>query len=212
MSSATGLQTAVGSVPVLRVIAHELRQPLSTIEAIAYYLSLVLPREGDGKIHEQLDRLQQLVEQSNWILSNSLLLSEPLASSPEQVDLGELIMQTLAARPLSIDPPLGVDADSDLPLIRADPGLARALIENIFTLFRQHSSAAHPVSLRTSPHGGGVLLEMSTSMPGIQSESLLGPGAALSLQSARTIVAAHGGSLQFEADGENGIRLRAILL
>src|SRR5271154_4945604 len=206
MSSATGLQTAVGSVPVLRVIAHELRQPLSTIEAIAYYLSLVLPREGDGKIHEQLDRLQQLVEQSNWILSNSLLLSEPLASSPEQVDLGELIMQTLASRPLSIDPPLGVDVDSDLPLIRADPGLARALIENVFTLFRQHSSAAYPVTLRTSVYGGGVLLEMSTGMPGIQSEAVLGPGASLSLESARRIIAVHGGSLQFEADPATGIR------
>jgi signal transduction histidine kinase len=212
MSSATGLQPAVGSVPVLRVIAHELRQPLSTIEAIAYYLSLVLPRDGDGKIHEQLDRLQQLVEQSNWILSNSLLLSEPLASSPEQVDLGEVILQTLASRPLSIDPPLGVDLDGNLPLICADAGLARALIENIFTLFRQHSSAAHPVTLRTSVYGGGVLIEMSTSMPGIHSEVALGPGAALSLESARRIVAVHGGSLQFEADAANGIRLRAVLL
>src|SRR5580700_3151770 len=121
MSSATGLQTAVGSVPVLRVIAHELRQPLSTIEAIAYYLSLVLPRDGDGKIHQQLDRLQQLVEQSNWILSNSLLLSEPMASAPESIDLAELITQTLVSRPLSIDPPLGVDLEGDLPLIHADP-------------------------------------------------------------------------------------------
>jgi len=212
MSSATGLQPAVGSVPVLRVIAHELRQPLSTIEAIAYYLSLVLPRDSEGKIHEQLDRLQQLVEQSNWILSNSLLLSEPLHSSPEQVDLGELILQTLAMRPLPIDPPRGVDADASLPFIYADPTLARALIENIFTLFRQHSSAAHPVTLRTSVYGGGVLLEMSTSMPGLHSEAVLGPGAALSLDSARKIVALHGGSLQFEADALNGIRLRAILL
>jgi len=212
MSSATGLQTAVGSVPVLRVIAHELRQPLSTIEAIAYYLSLVLPREGDGKIHEQLDRLQQLVEQSNWILSNSLLLTEPIASSPEPVDLGELILQTLASRPLSIDPPLGVDLDGNLPLIRADPGLARALIENVFTLFRQHSSAAHPVTLQTRVHGGGVLLEMSTTMPGVASEAALGPGTALGLESARRIVAVHGGSLQFEADAVSGIRLRVILL
>jgi signal transduction histidine kinase len=212
MSSATGLQSAVGSVPVLRVIAHELRQPLSTIEAIAYYLSLVLPREGDGKIHEQLDRLQQLVEQSNWILSNSLLLTEPLTSSPEQVDLGELIMQTLVSRPLSIDPPLGVDLEGNLPLVCADPGLARALIENVFTLFRQHSSPAYPVTLSTSVYGGGVLLEMSTGMPGIQSEALLGPGAALSLQSARRIVAVHGGSLQLEADAVSGIRLRVILL
>jgi signal transduction histidine kinase len=212
MSSATGLQPAVGSVPVLRVIAHELRQPLSTIEAIAYYLSLVLPHEGDGKIHEQLVRLQQLVEQSNWILSNSLLLSEPIACSPEPVDLSELITQTLIARPFSVDPPLGVHLDENLPFIHADPALARALVENVFTLFRQNSSAAHPVSLRMRAHGGGVLLEMSTTMPGIESEATLGPGAALALESARRIVAVHGGTLQLEADPASGIRLRVGLL
>ena len=212
MSSATGLQPAVGSVPVLRVIAHELRQPLSTIEAIAYYLSLVLPREEDGKIHEQLDRLQQLVEQSNWILSNSLLLSEPMACSPEAVDLGDLITQTLVAHPFSVHPPLGVNFEDGLPFIQADPALARALVENVFTLFRQHCSAAHPVSMRMRAHGGGVLLEMSTTMPGIQSEAALGPGASLALQSARRIVGAHGGSLQFEVDPINGVRLRVGLL
>ncbi|HLX45993.1 MAG TPA: hypothetical protein VKR43_21260 [Bryobacteraceae bacterium] len=212
MSSATGLQPAVGSVPVLRVIAHELRQPLSTIEAIAYYLSLVLPREEDGKIHEQLDRLQQLVEQSNWILSNSLLLTEPMACSPEPVDLSELITQTLIARPFSINPPLGVNFDDGLPFIHADPALARALVENVFTLFRQHSSAAHPVSWRMRAHGGGVLLEMSTTTPDILSEAALGPGAALALESARRIVAAHGGSLQFEVNPVSGIWMRVGLL
>src|SRR5580693_6056224 len=83
----------------LRDIAHDLRQPLSTIEAIAYYLTLVLPRD-DQKTHEQLDRLQHLVEQSNWILSNGLHLAEPLAPAPDGgVDIEELITQTLASRP-----------------------------------------------------------------------------------------------------------------
>ena len=60
MSSATGVQT-VAAVPetqssvsavALETIAHELRQPLSAIESIAYYLSLVLPRES-GPAREQ---------------------------------------------------------------------------------------------------------------------------------------------------------------
>ncbi len=83
MSSATGVQT-VAAVPeaqslpaavVLETIAHELRQPLSAIESIAYYLSLVLPRDG-GPAREQAARLQQLVEQSNWILTSALQLAD----------------------------------------------------------------------------------------------------------------------------------------
>src|SRR6202046_2249912 len=110
----------------LRDIAHDLRQPLSTIEAIAYYLTLVLPRD-DEKPHEQLDRLQHLVEQSNWILSNGLNLSEPLAPAPSGVDVEELITQTLASRP---GPCFRLELCGGLPQIEADQSMARSLIEN----------------------------------------------------------------------------------
>ena len=71
---------------VLRAIAHEIRQPLGAIESIAYYLSMVLP-DKDGKHREQLTRIQQLVEQSNWILSNGLGLGDARAAAPETIDL-----------------------------------------------------------------------------------------------------------------------------
>jgi signal transduction histidine kinase len=54
---------------VLGTVAHELRQPLSNIEAIAYYLSMILP-PGDAKIQEHLARIRELVQESNEILSN----------------------------------------------------------------------------------------------------------------------------------------------
>ena len=87
MSPATGVQT-VAAAPetqssspavVLQTIAHELRQPLSAIESIAYYLSLVLPRDG-GPARKQARRLQQLVEQSNWILTCALQLADRVAT------------------------------------------------------------------------------------------------------------------------------------
>jgi signal transduction histidine kinase len=51
MSSLAGVQTTAESFPVLpqvalQMIAHELRQPLSAIESIAYYFSLALPRDS----------------------------------------------------------------------------------------------------------------------------------------------------------------------
>jgi signal transduction histidine kinase len=58
-------------VDILGTVAHELRQPLSNIEAIAYYLTLVLPK-GDRKIQEQVERIRELVQQTNEILSNSV--------------------------------------------------------------------------------------------------------------------------------------------
>jgi signal transduction histidine kinase len=68
----------------LGTVAHELRQPLSNIEAIAYYLSMILPR-GDAKIQLQLARIRELVEQSDLILSNALGLETAPASGQQPV-------------------------------------------------------------------------------------------------------------------------------
>jgi len=83
MTSATGVQTVVADFETqassnavdLQTIAHELRQPLSAIESIAYYLNLALPRDS-RPARKQARRLQHLVEQSNWILTSALQLAD----------------------------------------------------------------------------------------------------------------------------------------
>jgi signal transduction histidine kinase len=182
-------------------LAHDLRQPLSTIEAIAYYLTLVLPRD-DQKTHEQLDRLQQLVEQSNWILSNGVHLADLQQPSPEGLDIEELITQTLAMHP---GPAVHLDLCGTLPQVRADPGMARALIENVLTLFRQISTEQHPATVRTF-HASGVAIEISTQAPGFRSIA----GGPLSIESARRIVEAHSGVFDVSTDA-SGTRLQVML-
>jgi signal transduction histidine kinase len=68
-------------------IAHELRQPLSTIEAIAYYLSMIVP-PGDARIQMQLARIRELVEQSSLILSAALGTASVPAAGPQSVAPG----------------------------------------------------------------------------------------------------------------------------
>ena len=53
----------------LVTVVHELRQPLSNIETIAYYLSMVVPKD-DAKIQSHLARIRELVQESNEILSS----------------------------------------------------------------------------------------------------------------------------------------------
>jgi hypothetical protein len=59
-----------------------LRQPLSNIEAIAYYLSMILP-PGEEKIQAQLARIRELVEQSNSILSTAIASALSPAAPPQ---------------------------------------------------------------------------------------------------------------------------------
>ena len=51
----------------LRELVHELRQPLSSIEAIAYYLEMTLPA-AQVQARQHMTQLQRLVEEANTIL------------------------------------------------------------------------------------------------------------------------------------------------
>jgi signal transduction histidine kinase len=74
------------SFEVLGTVAHDLRQPLSNIEAIAYYLTLILPQD-DRKIQEQLARIRELVRESSEILSSGVrLAASSSALSSETAD------------------------------------------------------------------------------------------------------------------------------
>ena len=56
---------------VLSSLAHDLRQPLSNIEAIVYYLASILP-QNDQKVQAHLARIRELVQQTDEILTSSL--------------------------------------------------------------------------------------------------------------------------------------------
>jgi len=57
--------------PVLSSLAHDLRQPLSNIEAIVYHLATILP-QNDHKVQAHLERIRELVQETDQILSDSL--------------------------------------------------------------------------------------------------------------------------------------------
>jgi signal transduction histidine kinase len=69
---------------VLSSMAHDLRQPLSNIEAIAYHLSLILP-QNDKKIQAQLARIRELVQQTDQILTTSVRESAAPPPLPQTV-------------------------------------------------------------------------------------------------------------------------------
>ncbi len=52
----------------MRELVHELCQPLSSIEAIAYYLEMTLPAE-QSRERQYMRRIQQLVDQASVALN-----------------------------------------------------------------------------------------------------------------------------------------------
>ncbi len=68
---------------VLSALVHDLRQPLSTIELCADYLTLILP-ETEMRARQQLGVLQEQVSDANRLISEALRLLKfeaPVAES-----------------------------------------------------------------------------------------------------------------------------------
>jgi signal transduction histidine kinase len=200
---------------VLGAVAHELRQPLSNIEAIAYYLSMVLP-QGDAKIQAQLARIRELVEQSSWILSSGLRLAgSSLSPQPVAVDLEELITESISCS-ASIPADVHLALRGDLPRVQIDLRDGRELVDTLLMLFRTLAVGTGLVTVTTFPRPeGGVRLEIHAS--GEYPRGVSGAGSELALESVRRIAEANGGTFEMHCgaidsgDPAGGIRGRLML-
>ncbi len=162
-------------------LAHELRQPLSTIESIAYYLELVLPH-SDPRVLEQLTRLRQLVEQSGWILNDTLSLSKPARFKPEAVDLDELLSEFVLEH-LQHD---SRAAQFDLELAGAPVWLdyrqGRELVHGICRFFRTIAKPGKSISVETCVLTGGNIMLRARTEGQTGDDANLPPGSHLTLE------------------------------
>jgi|ERR1700680_988328 len=68
------LEAQIAPLPAeetVRDLVHELRQPLSSIEAIAYYLEMTLPAE-QFQARQYMRRIQLLVDEASLTLSSAV--------------------------------------------------------------------------------------------------------------------------------------------
>jgi K+-sensing histidine kinase KdpD len=227
MTSAAGVQTTVAAGMVqetssdaalqnlrqtLQTLTHELRQPLSAIESTAYYLSLVLER-GDVHAREHAARLRELVDQTNWILSCALQLSDSTPLVLQPVDLNELLTEVVASR-MSEHPRIAFDLADDLPPVKLDPRRGRVLLQNLLDMLGEsarNSTCTLQVKTSASAETTGVVLEIRAAIPGLQTAASLGCGSSLCVEAAKQTVEAQGGEFQCIVDPLAGIRLRMVL-
>jgi signal transduction histidine kinase len=198
---------------LLRHVAHELRQPLSTIESIAYYLELILPREDD-RGREQLEKLRHLVDQSNWIVTNAVDIVHAKPPAPEFVDVAVLLCDVADEMDA---PAIEMRVPDNTPPVRLDPDHGRRLFHNLLSFF-EHLSDSGPTRVEATAALGTVTIEISaaaTGYPGRCVDSLfdavspaLPAGSGLSVASVRRVVEAHGGSVDFNIDPELGVVVR----
>ncbi len=205
---------------VVRHLTHELRQPLSTIESIGYYLKLVLPA-ADAKLQRQLGKLQLAIEQAGWILTDAVHF---LQSSPPRrrlMDLDEVVSgavsEFLRGCPVWVD----VDLAPEPAMVEADPDHLRHLLRTLLYFLRRVSRTAERISVRTRTGRDGVSLEMQTSGVTYSArdiEAMFDPfgshppaGSGLALAGVVRIAESHGGRLSCRLEEGERLTVRVVL-
>ncbi|MGE5569404.1 MAG: sensor histidine kinase [Rhodospirillales bacterium] len=221
-ATSAGAACAVTETPayepamVVRHIAHELRQPLSTIESIAFYLEMVLPR-GDAKARKQLGKLQQEIHQINWILTDAIHFLGAAPLHQQLMDLTEVTSQCLSEWNTRRSAGVRLRLEDNLPLVRLDLEQIRHMLRNIVTFFSRISAPESPITVRTYSQSTEVVLQVAAIAPDspvsdIQPlydpfNSHLPSGSGLGLASVRRIAEAHGGRVDVTTGDAGAISL-----
>jgi len=210
-------------------IAHEIRNPLTSLKARLYTLEKhlqVVPaaRKDTDIISAEISRLERIVQDVLSFARPSDLRLETLAAETVIREVQGLVSPDLEGRGLQ----LVVESNPEL-LIRADSGHLKQVLINLVRNAAEAIDGAGTVTLRTraarAPLAGGekdaVVLEVSDTGKGIPPEAekhLFDPffstketGTGLGLPIAARIVEKHGGVLQYQTRPGHGTTFGVVL-
>jgi signal transduction histidine kinase len=201
---------------VVRHLGQELRHPLSTIESIAHYLNMVLPRT-DAKARRQLVKLQDEVRHVQWILDDAAHFLQSTPPNAHLLDLTEVVARNLSEWNPVEGAGLSFSLKPDLPLVYLDLEQMQHLLRNIVAFFRRVSAPGSSVHLETFGAGDRVALKIASTSLEYSAEDIeplfepfesrFPAGTGLALASARKIAESHGATIEVASEPPHSLTL-----
>ncbi|WP_321476381.1 hypothetical protein [uncultured Paludibaculum sp.] len=146
---------------LLRHLAHELRQPLSGIESIAYYLDMVLAEESP-EIQTQCERLRRMVQHAHWLIEDAALAL--------RLNAAELVPVALHDHFISIGTELALHEERNIEICLSDSltrallpaQLAQPLCHHLIAFFRGVAQARDPIRINLENETSFVRLDIQS--------------------------------------------------
>jgi PAS domain S-box-containing protein len=195
-------------------VSHELRNPLSVINNVAYYLKMKFP-DMDEKSVQMLDLLEKEVDRSDRIIGNMLSFSKQKPNLNKDMDLNDLV-RTFFSAPDAIPGNVAINLKlSEIPTIRADAEKLRQVLDNLVSNACQAMPEGGTLTVSTKVNKA-KMLEMSVKDTGqgmsdeIQSRifeplfSTKTTGFGLGLVIVKSLVGDHGGGITVRSKAGEG--------
>ena len=201
------------------MVSHELRSPMASLIGSAQTLQArwrqLEPQQRDSflaLIAHETTRLSVLVDD---VLDTSRIVAGTFSYSFDDVDLGRLVRDSVAAAEHSADDVrINAHVRDPLPTLRGDRTRLRQVLSNVLENAVKYSPSGSEIEVDAYTVDGRVLVDVSDRGPGVrpEDEELIfekfgrvgseegKPGTGLGLFIARSIAEAHGGTLEL-ADG-----------
>ncbi|HKP33642.1 MAG TPA: HAMP domain-containing sensor histidine kinase [Sphingomicrobium sp.] len=208
---------------ILRIVAHDLRNPLNTI-SMATGLLLDTPAATEADRAKRLKIIQRAGETANRLIQDLLSVTTieagRLSIDPRRVEVAELLreaaeMLETVAREKSIE--LTVDPVAGIPPIRGDAGRVLQVFSNLVSNAIKFTPEGGRITLSADCVDGRVqcfVRDTGAGIPPEQISRVFGKfwqarrgdrrGVGLGLAIARGIVEAHGGSIGVESEVGRG--------
>jgi two-component system, OmpR family, sensor histidine kinase BaeS len=199
-------------------VAHELRTPLAALQAgLEELRDGLAPADSAAlaRLHDQSLRLGRVVTD---LADLSAAEAARLTLRPEPTDLAQIARTAVGAHEARLRAAgLAVVTRLDDPVpVHADPGRLDQVVGNLLQNCARHCRERDTVTLTaTATPGGRALLTISDTGPGIPPSDLpqvferfwrsgTGRGSGLGMPIVKSLVEAHGGTVDIASDGHSG--------
>ena len=190
-------------------VSHELRNPLSVINNVSYFLKMKYP-DLDEQTLKMLNLLEKEVDRSDRIIGNMLSFSKQKPILAEDLELNEMV-RTFFSAPDTIPGNVALKLElSEIPTIRADAEKLRQVLDNLVSNACQAMPEGGTLTVSTKVMGNEFVdLSVKDTGQGMNAEvlsrifeplfSTRTTGFGLGLPIVKTLVADHGGEIKVKS-------------
>ena len=197
-------------------VAHDLRNPLGAIKNASYYLNRKLGTNEEAKENPRIGQFLRIIEDevdhSNQIITDLLSFTRLRSLSVSNVNLGEIIENTLSSVELKEQTQIIKEFDVELPEVLADGDQLQRVFANLTLNAQDAMPEGGVLTIVTRREDRFAEVMFKDSGKGIDDEvmkSIFDPlfttktkGTGLGLAVCQQVVAKHGGTIQ--ATSQNG--------